>query len=385
MNETRIRHIDGLRGIAVLGVVLYHTWWLYPAWHNNYWLNIVLDAGRHGVELFFVLSGFCLSYPVLASLESRGAASFDVVKYGARRLVRILPPYYAAILTCTAIVLAAHISGVVVTIPDLVRQAIFFDNGTHLVNTAFWTLALEFRWYFLFPIALLLWTRSPRVFSLLILGVVLLWSTRATSTDLLYLPGFLVGIVAAHWYVFGSRFARFAAPFAALAVVAAAAIDPNRGLGGKTDGFDALWMPASFLFVVGAGAFAPLRRLCSSRWLVATGVASYSLYLVHMPVLFAIQQRAGSPWAALAAEIAFGVLFWAVAERPFVSGSLRAPIIRALESRLASYAGALGLGRTMVLNRLPAAEQRMPKVAAEPRAIDEPVSVITFSPATSDI
>src|SRR5581483_4819865 len=53
--------------------------------------------GNHGVDLFFVLSGFCLSYPTLAKLRTEGTASFEIARYAAHRLVRIVPPYWLAI------------------------------------------------------------------------------------------------------------------------------------------------------------------------------------------------------------------------------------------------------------------------------------------------
>ncbi len=60
------------------------------------WAHLMLE-GAHGVDLFFVLSGFCLSYPVLQSLRAEHAARFNITRYFAKRIVRIVPPYYAAI------------------------------------------------------------------------------------------------------------------------------------------------------------------------------------------------------------------------------------------------------------------------------------------------
>lgn len=71
--RSRVGYVDGLRAIAVLGVVASHSW---PWFHY----------GQRGVDLFFVLSGFSLSYPTLLQLHSEGLANFDVAAFAARRL-----------------------------------------------------------------------------------------------------------------------------------------------------------------------------------------------------------------------------------------------------------------------------------------------------------
>src|SRR6516164_4323804 len=87
----RIAYIDGLRALAVLLVVAHHIGEQYfPA-------VAAFGLGRHGVDLFFVLSGFCLSYPTLERLARDGSATFDVAEFAKRRLIRIIPPYWAAI------------------------------------------------------------------------------------------------------------------------------------------------------------------------------------------------------------------------------------------------------------------------------------------------
>ena len=145
----RIAYIDGLRAVAVLAVVASHA---YPR----------IEYGTSfGVDLFFVISGFCLAYPTLRKLHDNGAADFDIARYAAHRLVRIVPPYYIAI----ALLYAAsffvpwvnHVS-----LYDAVRQALFLDNGTKFLTGSFWTLPIEFRWYFFFPVGLYLWVRYPR-------------------------------------------------------------------------------------------------------------------------------------------------------------------------------------------------------------------------------
>src|SRR5271163_4433651 len=72
--------IDGLRAVAVLGVIAYHANFL-PG-----------SVGARGVDLFFVISGLCLSLPVL-----RRAGDFQRTRFWINRCWRIVPPYWAAL------------------------------------------------------------------------------------------------------------------------------------------------------------------------------------------------------------------------------------------------------------------------------------------------
>src|SRR5581483_12332502 len=103
--QQRLSYVDGLRAIAVLAVVVEHVAsYLFQA---NSVPGQITRSGMHGVDLFFVISGFCLSYPVIARLHEKGMATFDAVKYLAHRAVRILPPYYIAIVVLAASYVAA--------------------------------------------------------------------------------------------------------------------------------------------------------------------------------------------------------------------------------------------------------------------------------------
>ena len=341
--EHRIRYIDGLRAIAVMGVFSHHVLFFAPKYFPAMNNPALENFGRHGVELFFVLSGFCLAHPTLAALYARGSANFDIVKYAARRLVRILPPYYAAIVACSLILFVGRINpSYHVTAADISRQAVFLDNHTTLVNPSFWTLAIEFRWYFIMPLALAIWVKFPRVFLALLVAVPALSSTAIESLDLLLLPGFLLGIVAADVALRGASWARYA-PFGMLAFGTIGVLtDPLDGVGA----FTWAWILAAFCLVISAGQIRTLRDLCSMRWLTAIGIASYSIYLVHQPFIMLVRNL--GVIALIALPLAGGFAFWWLAERPFVETALKGRCLRVIEAALTRYAERLGVLKTTI-------------------------------------
>jgi peptidoglycan/LPS O-acetylase OafA/YrhL len=337
----RIGYIDGLRAVAVLGVVANHAV-KYAAFAPSP-LTRVLLSGHHGVELFFVISGFCLAHPTLQHLSEHGSTAFDVVRYAAKRMVRILPPYYIAL------VLFALLSKSV-DAGHAVRQALFLDHGTNLVNPSFWTLSVEFRWYFVFPLALLLWVRSAKAFLAVICGLYMLEATNATSLDVELLPLFMLGIVAADVAVRRPAWAKTAVVLLPAALLAAFVLTPANDNGGVTG---IQWDVAMFLLVVASGSTGILRTLLSVPALTAIGVASYSIYLVNEPIAVALNKATVSPWIIAVAAVMAGFAFWAAAERPFTDTKIRTYLIADLSSTFRRWLPRAGIATTMMLNRRP--------------------------------
>ncbi len=329
----RIGYIDGLRAVAVLLVV---------ASHGLGWLPLGQSLG---VTLFFVISGFCLSYPTLAKLQSSGNANYDVYSYGARRIVRIVPPYWIAIallfVSSFFLVGITHVSPV-----DALRQALFLDQGTKLLAGPFWSLPVEFRWYFIFPIALWLWVKSPKALvTVAVLAAVASEVTRATSVDLLVLPAFLLGIVAAHVRLHGHRLAPLALPACGVMAVLAYL---------KT-GFlpSPLWELSIFLFVVACGALVWCRVALSFKVLTAIGLASYSIYLIHAPIILISEAHGVSPTIAMVLGVAGGFIFWFFAERPFLDPRLRNRIVGEFVDTFTRWSPKIGIGRILRLGDSP--------------------------------
>ena len=195
----RVAYVDGLRGVAALSVLATHaTAWVRPSLGPANPLAFVFRLGVYGVDLFFVLSGFCLAFPFL-----RGRGEIDLARFASRRLVRIIPPYYAAIALFALALWAGPSPFIHYVFPPqdgwrLLAQALFLDRNPHYLSSPFWTLAIELRWYAMFPLALWLWMASPRAFAVVgVAAIVAFRWTTAGAADLYALPAFMLGIVAA--------------------------------------------------------------------------------------------------------------------------------------------------------------------------------------------
>jgi peptidoglycan/LPS O-acetylase OafA/YrhL len=136
--------IDGLRGFAIIGVLLFH-------------LGIPkCSLGWTGVELFFVISGFLITRILLNTCEDR-----DYFKrFYARRALRIFPIYYLVVITYSVVAVSSSFGALrtlslyyvyLQTIPQLRSQ---FTVMAMLGHT--WTLAIEEQFYFIWPLVIFL-------------------------------------------------------------------------------------------------------------------------------------------------------------------------------------------------------------------------------------
>jgi len=147
-NPTRIRELDGLRGIAILAVfchhVLFTTILVMDRWSLP--VRIVADiahAGGFGVDLFFVLSGFLITSILLADrLRPHYYWNFYW-----RRALRILPLYFSVLAGVAIVFPASH--------RYLLLASVFLANFEHLFHLApygpLWTLAIEEQFYVFWP------------------------------------------------------------------------------------------------------------------------------------------------------------------------------------------------------------------------------------------
>lgn len=342
VSRAHVKPLDGLRGVAILLVILPHiaSAGLMP---GPAWLQSAVARSAHGVDIFFVLSGFGLAYPLIVERLKAAPVRFDLVTYAFNRLYRILPAFYAAVVlayVASALLKAlgrAPIADLLVmpkSLYEALAPLVLFDGRNLPINPNLWTIAVQVRWYFLFPVLLLVWMKSPRAFFALLgcawLGYLF---TRERTIDLGSLPLFMLGMVAAELIARRHRLIAYAPYVLPLALVAALAWDPHAmvpdpwgaevSFFGQPTSFP--WHIVAFALVLVASSVAPIRRVLSWRPLVALGTMSFSIYLVHQPVLavVAAQRRPAGGAVALTALLAVGFAFWWCVERPLTESARR--------------------------------------------------------------
>ncbi len=152
MKIEHLKHIKGLntiRAIAALGVLVHHVE-LYKhrdgissLFRNVYFSTLIETLGASMVHLFFVLSGFLITYLLL--LEQKKNGSISIKQFYFRRVFRIWPLYFVILFISFAI------------IPYFIYGSSFFDNSTHyyhLINTSNYSQAFPLYFLFLSNLAL---------------------------------------------------------------------------------------------------------------------------------------------------------------------------------------------------------------------------------------
>lgn len=157
-----IPEIDGLRFIAIGTVVLFHlavnlqlkSPGVYQMPAGNF-LAEVARWGFHGVELFFIISGFILAVP-FASHSLLGARAVNLKKYFLRRLTRLEPPYIICMVGFFLLLVLLKGRDGQELLPHLAASLLYVHNavfGTEsLINNVAWSLEIEVQFYVLVPL-----------------------------------------------------------------------------------------------------------------------------------------------------------------------------------------------------------------------------------------
>ena len=309
----RLAGLDGIRGLAALFVVMHHCWLTafpgFPYAETPAWTGW-LAYGHLAVVVFIVLSGFSLAVgPARA-----GWRLGSLRRFLQRRAWRILPPYWAALLFSLAVAWTVvpqpgerPPDGKSVVVYGFLLQDIF---GSPSPNGAFWSIAIEAQLYFLLPLMLLV---RRRLGSVALLGAVAL-------------PAIAIEVLAGRFPLIGlfERLVPQMAVLFTLGVIAASAVGPGRRLAERAPW--AVLVPAAALppvvlslvqgrawsvshyfwvdllvgpavaMVLAALSVGGLRRsvrVLDIRPLRRLGSFSYSLYLVHAPIVAAMDVAVG--------------------------------------------------------------------------------------------
>ena len=352
-DRTRIATLDGLRGVAAFVVVICHvlvassdpfndavwtshdarfpslTWWLQETPLQVVW------SGQAAVLTFFVLSGYVLALPY-----ARGAR-FSAPGYYVKRLLRLYLPVWGALLVALALHLAVErvpleagtdwLTGHVaeLTREEFVQGALLVDApGGRALLTVLWTLKWEVLFSLLLPLYLLVARRATSVPAAALVAVAcVIVMYKAPNPYAGYLPCFMFGTLLAFQRDLLARTARLVAARRSLrlALPAACLLLLTVGWWVETRPLVAhiaitLGATLAVALAVVHGGIGRALRAAPVQW---TGRRSFSLYLVHEPVIiataFALRESLspllllalGVPLALLASD-----LFFRAIERP---------------------------------------------------------------------
>jgi peptidoglycan/LPS O-acetylase OafA/YrhL len=373
--------IDGLRGLAMVGVLLFHWLVLREGKHADALVELVksspaLDAfvrsGYLGVDLFFLITGFLLALPWMKhAAEGRSAPSTR--EFYLRRVLRLVPAYYVQLAFLFLLVLPL-VQGIgywrrdaFVLAGNLVAHLGFLHYTTPLtsaslnLNGALWTLTLEVQFYLLLPFIAPIFARRPWATAAAMVAIALAWHERSANglqsfVDAYVWMGRMWGLTEAsgrHFLVtqLPGYLAHFAAGLlagrawlrlrdvptspardvassvvliAALGGLGAALIDGSRVLGQFT------WLLTPVLLGLAAWASVSRRlgwalQALAFAPLAFFGRISYSFYLYHLPVLilFNLYLPGAPPLLALplylAVMLPLAWASWRYVELPFMN------------------------------------------------------------------
>lgn len=376
-------YIDALRGAACLWVVAFHANMMWPnqfltgdLFLSHLWTGFV-SAGTLGVNVFLVLSGFCLFWP----MARKNDLALSLSEFFRRRAWRILPPYYVVLL------LSFLLTQWPETARFMERPNRLSDLPLHLLmlhnlrsDTFFsifppaWSLALEFQLYLVFPLLVYLVRRGGIPLMLGFAGGVTgIWIAFCAWRYGTTLPsGWSYPQWTVVYYSLPARLFEFALGVAGASLVARTKRIPARWVGvvgiAALSAFFGLgrWGPSALpsqnpIFGVAVAALLVLLGYRAVgeigvagrplpvffRPFIATGVFSYSLYLTHYqliqlargylaPHLSVISQKFLFLLLIFPSLLLVGYLCFLLTERPLIERQKRRKRERTVPTQVAS-------------------------------------------------
>lgn len=358
-----IRQIDGLRFLAIIPVLFYHSGLrgerLYGPLNSaeqslSYWL----PKGGVGVSLFFFISGYIIAYPFLSGRTP------SLKKFYVRRLTRLEPPYLLVMLGCFMVLAlgfvpadAPNFHATQAPLWQSFLASVFYMHsfvfGEHpRLNPPTWSLEREIQFYLIAPFILWAYLRCANRNIRLVIGGAL--TIALTILGQLIIHGLDEGnpwrhslFVEAQGFILGVVLCDYSVKALPFEQPKTRAWDLGFGLGlagllasGCIDYYDktllgdianALLRVSSVGLLFFGAAYGRLAyAFMGQRWIALIGGACYSIYLVHVPLMqgvSAVMRRVfvfdslGQAWAVsfaimIPAALAVGLAFYVLIERP---------------------------------------------------------------------
>jgi peptidoglycan/LPS O-acetylase OafA/YrhL len=315
----RIPELDALRGVAAMGVVLYHLIGGYGNVHGHDFRSpAFIELGAYGVHLFFIISGFV----ILMTIERKATPRDFVIA----RIGRLYPTYWVAVLLTSAVLATGVFPNNTVTAGQVVANLTMFQRFMKVadVDGAYWTLAYELAFYVLMLLIVVArLTKRIEIVSVVWMSVAAIYTFgHRTGTVALHARVQTVLMVGyCHLFVAGMMFYRLRTAGQAWhrhAIIAIVAF---------TELVQGTW--ESFAMVVGLlvifyAVTAGKLKFIAVAPLLFLGSVSYALYAVHetagSAMLLALRRVGlGSLPALIIVIPTFIILAWAITvfiERP---------------------------------------------------------------------
>jgi len=347
MRKVELSGLTGIRFYAALFVYLSHVTELIPGMQKLRGDSVYFNAGVVGVSFFFVLSGFILTYNYADSFRD-GVSTATYKRFVWDRLTKIYPVHFLTLLIVLPIAIFSPqlpLDWRAVPVHMLLLQCFWpFTKPTfyNYLNVPSWSISCEWFFYLLAPMAMFFALGSVRRRWALVLMAAafasglgfLLWQSESAFVRMYFVSWFapsrflefLAGVFLARVFLSASRsrleaFSGLAQLAGIVLIVAGANYRPHAPWplwGGL------LYVPGSALLVLGLAYGRGFFVAHLSRpWLNRLGMASFSLYMIHAPLLRAVK----GVCLRLGWEVNTAPAFWAVAVGLFVVVQTAALII----------------------------------------------------------
>lgn len=378
-NKRHITALDGVRGIAIVAVILHHGTVLPAVDSGSAFILRFAEFGAHGVDLFFVLSGFLITSQLFARNSDQGNLGWFYL----RRSMRIIPLYYAVLCFVFLILpLALKATGFE---DKLATQESYAHNWPwyagfasniknaldgHFTNAALdvsWSLAIEMQFYLLWPWVVIFCQRRTLkniIWSVIIISPILraaAWILGANWIQILVLP-----IFRADTLLWGAMLAICASeppsssrvmtnlknsvPWVSVLILSLVLI----GAWNRQNTFTSV-LGYSLFGLAAAGIIAllltsppnnPIRKIFEHRFFVWISIYAYGLYLIHLPVraflrdvIYSPEQFLQAPFPPYGGQLFFyllagivalipAVISWHLFEKPLINWGHRKTKVR---------------------------------------------------------